>query len=115
MLLDEACGLLLLVPADLADEDDQLRLGIVVEPSQDVDERRADDGIPADSDDRRVAEGKLCQLVSDLVRQRSRPGDEADRSFAEDLGMIPTFAFPGESAPGQFGPIIATPLPRTYA
>ena len=23
-------------------------------------------------------------------------------------GMIPTFALPGESAPGQFGPIIAT-------
>ena len=30
-------------------------------------------------------------------------------------GMIPTFAFPGESAPGQFGPSIRTPFARMYA
>ncbi len=29
-------------------------------------------------------------------------------------GMMPTFAFPGESAPGQFGPSIATPFGRMY-
>jgi hypothetical protein len=29
-------------------------------------------------------------------------------------GMIPTFALPGDSTPGQFGPIIVTPLPRMY-
>jgi len=29
-------------------------------------------------------------------------------------GMIPTFAFPGESAPGQFGPSIAMPFGRMY-
>jgi hypothetical protein len=28
--------------------------------------------------------------------------------------MIPTFALPGESTPGQFGPIIVTPLGRMY-
>ena len=27
-------------------------------------------------------------------------------------GMIPTFAFPGESAPGQFGPSIVIPRGR---
>ena len=27
-------------------------------------------------------------------------------------GMIPTFALPGESAPGQFGPSIVIPLGR---
>ena len=27
-------------------------------------------------------------------------------------GMIPTLAFPGESAPGQLGPIIVMPLGR---
>ena len=27
-------------------------------------------------------------------------------------GMIPTFAFPGESTPGQFGPTSVTPLGR---
>ena len=29
-------------------------------------------------------------------------------------GMIPAFAFPGESTPGQFGPIIVVPWPRKY-
>ena len=29
-------------------------------------------------------------------------------------GMIPTFAFPGESAPGQFGPIIRIPSGRMW-
>ena len=30
-------------------------------------------------------------------------------------GMIPTFALPGESTPGQFGPISVTPRARRYA
>ena len=29
-------------------------------------------------------------------------------------GMIPAFALPGESTPGQFGPIIVTPFARKY-
>jgi hypothetical protein len=29
--------------------------------------------------------------------------------------MIPTFALPGDSAPGQFGPIIVTSRARMYA
>ena len=30
-------------------------------------------------------------------------------------GMIPTLALPGDSAPGQFGPISVTPRFETYA
>jgi hypothetical protein len=29
-------------------------------------------------------------------------------------GMIPTFAFPGDSAPGQFGPISLTPASTAF-
>ena len=29
-------------------------------------------------------------------------------------GMIPTFALPGDSTPGQFGPIRVTPFGRMY-
>ena len=29
-------------------------------------------------------------------------------------GMIPTFALPGDSTPGQFGPISVTPFGREY-
>ena len=32
-------------------------------------------------------------------------------SLKISAGMIPTFAFPGDRTPGQFGPIIVTPLP----
>ena len=33
-------------------------------------------------------------------------------SLKISAGMIPTLAFPGESAPGQFGPSIVTPRGR---
>ena len=49
--------------------------------------------------------------MPDLVRQRPRAGDEADEpSLKISPGMIPTFALPGESTPGQFGPIIVMPF-----
>ena len=86
VLADEGRGLLLLVAADLADHDDQLGLRVVLELREHVDERRADDGVAADADDRRVAEPELGQLVADLVRERARARDEADRALAEDLG-----------------------------
>ncbi len=35
-------------------------------------------------------------------------------SLKISAGMIPTFALPGESTPGQFGPIIVTPFGRKY-
>ena len=72
LLVDEPCRLLLLVAADLAHEHDHLRLGVRVEARQDVDERRPDDRVAADPDDRRVAEAELRQLVTDLVGQRPR-------------------------------------------
>src|SRR5207248_630199 len=45
----------------------------------------ADDRVTADSNDRRVAEPELRELVPDLVRERARARHEADRAFAEDL------------------------------
>src|SRR5262245_44472726 len=44
-----------------------------------------DDPVAADADDRRIPEPEPGQLVADLVGQRPRAGDEADRAFAEDL------------------------------
>ena len=37
-----------------------------------------------------------------------------DPSLKISAGMIPTFALPGDRAPGQFGPIIVTPFARMY-
>ena len=84
--LDEGGRLLLLVTADLADHDDVLGLGVGLELREDVDERRADDGVAADPDDRRVAEPHPGQLVTDLVGQRAGARDEADVPRGEDLG-----------------------------
>ena len=72
MVRDILRGLLLLVAADLADEDDRLGLGVGLELLEDVDEARTDDGVAADADDRRVAEPALGQLIADLVGQRAR-------------------------------------------
>src|SRR4051812_24015886 len=86
-VLGDVCrGLLLFVSADLADENDELRLGVGLEVRDDVDERRADDRVAADPDDCRVAEPELRELVADLVRQGPRAGDEPDASRGEDLG-----------------------------
>ena len=82
---DVARGLLLLVAADLADHDDHVGLVVGLELGEDVDERRADDRIAADPDDRRVAQAHLGELVADLVRERPRAADEPDSSLVQDL------------------------------
>ena len=47
-----------------------------------------------------------------MPERETSPIDPAANTSA---GMIPTFAFPGERTPGQFGPIIVRPRERTYA
>ena len=82
LLGDVAGRLLLFFAADLADEHDDLGLGVGLEQVEDVDERRADHRVAADPDDGRVADSELGQLVADLVGQRARARDEADPSRA---------------------------------
>ncbi len=77
--------LLLLVAADLTDEDDTLGFGIGLEQCEHVDEGGADDRVAADPDDRRVSEPELGQLVADLVGQGPGARDETDRALTEDL------------------------------
>ena len=86
VLGDERAGLLLLVAADLADHDHELGLVVGLEALQDVDERRADDGVAADPDDRRAADAGVGQLVADLVGERAGARDQADVPVAEDVG-----------------------------
>jgi hypothetical protein len=65
---------------------------------------KEDRRVAADAYDGRVAEAKLGQLVADLVRQRARAETRpTEPSLKISAGMIPTFALPGESTPGQFG------------
>ena len=53
-------------------------LGIGLELAQAVDEVRPRNRIATDADTRRDADATLLQLVQRLIRQRSRPGDDAD-------------------------------------
>jgi hypothetical protein len=82
---DVVGGTLLLVSADLAAHDDQLRLVVGFEHLDDVREARARHRVSADPDDRGVAEAALGDLVADLVGQRAGAKHEPDAPFLEDL------------------------------
>ena len=51
-----------------------------------------------------------CPIWYVSVPERLTSPIEPSRNTS--AGMIPTFAFPGESAPGQFGPSIVIPRGR---
>src|SRR5690606_17427894 len=82
VLLDVGRGTLLGVAADLADHDDRLGLGVVLERLERVDVRGADDRVAADADGGR--EPEVLELVHHLVGQRARLGHETDRALARD-------------------------------
>src|SRR5215207_7692365 len=85
VLGDVAGGLLLGAAADLAAHHDQLGLGVGLEQLDHVDEARARDRVPADPDDRGVAEAALGQLVADLVGERAGARHEPDVALLEEL------------------------------
>src|SRR5262249_10938492 len=64
--------------ADLAEHEDCIRIRIVVEEPERIDEAGADDGITADSDARRLADSAKRELVDAFVRERAALGDHAD-------------------------------------
>ena len=80
VLGDEVGRLLLLGAADLADHHDELGLRIGLEAAQDVDERRADDRVAADADDRASCRRRpgpaRCRSGTSACRsaRRGRPG-----------------------------------------
>src|SRR5688572_8231785 len=76
--------LLLRVAADLADQHNGFGLGIAIEQLQRVHEIRADDGIAADADGRRLPDAALRELVHGFVGQRARARDDADISLLMD-------------------------------
>ena len=76
--LDERRRLFLGAAADLADQDDALGAGIVLEEPQHVDEAGADDRVAADADAGRLADAELRELVHGLVGERAAARDDAD-------------------------------------
>ena len=84
-LLDELGGALLGVSADLAHQDDDVGVGIVLELLEDVDEIGTGDRVAADPDAGRLSDAALSQLVNDLIGQRPRARDEPDWARLADL------------------------------
>ncbi len=84
------------VAADFADEDDGVRVLVVVKEVHRVEERCADDGIATDADARGLANAKPRQLVDGFVGERAAAADDADVAlFVDAAGHDANFAFAG--------------------
>ena len=82
---DERRRLLLLLAADLADEDDRLGVRVLVEEVEHVDEVRADDRVAADPDAGRLAHAGIGHGLHDLVGQGPGARDEPHRAVGVDV------------------------------
>src|SRR5690606_36671820 len=85
VVLDPARGVLLVGAADLADHDDGIGVGVVVEHLHDVDVLQAVHRVAADADGRRLADAKLGELAHRLVGERARARDDAHAPLLVDV------------------------------
>src|SRR5208337_888540 len=83
--LDVRGGFLLGRAADLADHDNSVSFGIFVEEPQDIDERRPDDGVTADTDASGLADAKSGELAHCLIRQCPASGNHTYVSLPVDV------------------------------
>src|SRR6185369_3704791 len=83
--LDPRGSLLLRAAADLADHDDPVRVGIVVEEREQIDEVHPADRIAADADARRLPDPERRELTDRLVRERARLREHADVPLLVDV------------------------------
>ena len=76
VLLEILGSLLLHATANLANDDDTLRAGIVKEEFYDIDVLRAGERVAANSDDERLAEANASRLRDSLIREGTGAGDD---------------------------------------
>src|SRR6266478_9721293 len=76
--LDELRGALFGVATDFADQDDGMRIRIVIEQLNRIEEGCANDGIAADADAGGLSNAEARQLIYGFVGQRATPADDAD-------------------------------------
>src|SRR5437660_302570 len=94
--LDPFGGALFGVAADFADQNNGVRVRIVVEKLDGVEKCRANDGIAADADARGLADAELRQLMDGFVGERAAAADDADVALLVDAaGHDADFAFAG--------------------
>jgi hypothetical protein len=84
VLLQEVGGVLLSRTANLANHDDAVRLLVLKEHLEAVDEVGAGEGVAADADDERLAKAGLGGLVHGFVGEGAGAGDDADAAALVD-------------------------------
>src|SRR5258706_14695223 len=72
------------ISANLTDHDDGVRVRVVIEQLQGVQEVGADDGIAADADAGGLADTQFGQLAHGFISQGARAGNDADVAFQVD-------------------------------
>src|SRR5437667_11005802 len=93
--LDPFGGALFGVAADFADQNNGVRVRIVVEKLDGVEKCRANDGIAADANARGLADAELRQLMDGFVGERAAAADDANVALLVDAaGHDADFAFP---------------------
>src|SRR5947209_20606247 len=78
MRFDEFRSAFFGIAADFADHHDGVRIGIVVEEADRLQERCDDDGIASDSDAGGLADTEMCWLVHGFVGQRAEASHQAE-------------------------------------
>ncbi len=78
ILLNPLRGILLCGTADLADDEDGVGVGVILEELQRVDEVRALDGVAADADGGRLTDARVRELERCLVGEGAGARDESD-------------------------------------
>jgi len=84
---DEVGGLLLGGASNLSDEEDALRLVVIDELLEAVDEVGSVEWISSDSDDSGLAEAVVGGLVHGLVGEGAGTGDNTDTTLSVDVPM----------------------------
>src|SRR5690606_3223090 len=72
-------------PANLADHDDGVGVGVLVEHLEHIDVLQAVDGIAADAHGTGLAQAKLGDLCHGFIGQRAGTADDADAALAVDV------------------------------
>ena len=85
VVLGPARGVHFVRSADLADHDDGVGVGIVVEHLQHVDVLQAVDGVAPDADGGGLAQAQVGDLCNGLIGQRAGTRHDADAALAVDV------------------------------
>src|SRR5438445_1807778 len=101
---NEFRGLLLGIAADLADHDDGMRIGIIVEEAHGIQKRCADDGIAANANAGGLSYAQVHELADGFVGQRAAAADHSNVAHAVNLsGHDADFALTGRDDAGAVG------------